>query len=562
MNRKTTVSLLKEFSSGVNNRTLSDMLVTKANDYIAQNLTESEVFSAVLKDVKDLNSSLKIEKVNETIEKYSKFESSPVVSVQTMMRECGLSRSIRAIKESASYSDPIVKTAITRIEEGLSKVPEFKFIPNFIETLKQFSYDPTIKAAVTEAFEFMQKNSTKLVILNSIYEMKAVPSNAYSSVVSILEQALIDNLYTADALSMKLREQVNIPAVKTLISNLSLMEGKQNKSFNLGLGNTNVMVESVIAPSVTSNGKAIVLLNGTLYTITESEVKFMEQAEKSQSLNEFYAFCQNFVRLGFKPSNGGIKATNLRNIEFEMKNEGSDLSMYLNKQKIEDAKNINYSSLFIMENGGSRQFLASVFENVKYINSMDFIKLLVSESKSAYLVNLSDSVFVIENGSVPTITKMTQPQLHKYVLENFKYDTRALYETELTDLEKEISGIDKERDELTENIEKLEGSIKTLDESLAKNLDEEDAAKVVDLKFVIEKQIIAMKDKYIALEAKKKKLFETHTVSSNKTYKIHEKVRLKDGRFGEVNGVDTHAGRYMIKTEDGKIKPYKHSDIE
>lgn len=562
MNRNTTVSLIREFKSGVKNQTLSDMLVTKANDYIAQGLTESEVFSAVLKDVKDLNESLNSETVTETIDKYSKFEKSPVMSVQTMMKECGLSRSVRAIKESSIYTDPIVKTAVSRIDEALTKLPEFKFLPNFIEILKPFGYDSTVKIAVTEAFDFMQKNSAKLIVLNSIYEMRMVPANVYSNIISILEQSLLDDLYTADALSMKLREQINIPVVKTLISNLSLVEGKINKSFNLGLGNTNTLVESVIAPSVSANGKAVVLLNNTLFTITESEVKFMTEAEKSKSLNEFYSFCQNFAQLGFKSSASGIKASNLRNIEFEMKNEGENLSLYLNKQKVDDAKKINYSSLFIMENGGSRQFLASIFENINYVNSLDFIKQLVSENKSAYIVNLKDSIFVIENTSAPTITKMTQPQLHKYVLENFKYDLRALYETELTDQEKEISQIDKERDELTENIAKLEGSIKTLDESLAKNLDEDDAAKVVDLKYVIEKQIIALKDKYISLEAKKKKLFETETLSSNKSYKIHEKVRLKDGRFGEINGVDTHAGRYMIKTEDGKILPYKSKDIE
>lgn len=562
MNRNTTVSLIKEFSSGVKNKTLSDMLVAKANEYIAKDLTESEVFSAVLKDIKDLNESLKLDTVSGTIAKFEAFEKSPIISVQTMMRECGLAKSIRSIKEASIYTDPVVKTTVTKIEEALTRLPEFKFLPNFIEALKPFGYDSTVKAAVTEAFEFMQKNSTKLVVLNAIHEMRIVPSNVYANVVSILEQSLIDDLYTADALAMKLSENVNIPIVKTLISNLSLVEGKKNKTFNLGLGNSKVLVESVIAPSVSVNGKALVLLNNVLYSITESDVTFMAQAEKSKSLNEFYTFCQNFVQLGFKHSHTGIKASNLRNIELEMKNEGQDLSLYINKQKVEDTKKINYTSLFIMENGGSRQFLANVFENINFVNSLDFIKLLVAENRSAYVINLNDATFVIENTTAPTITKMTPAQLHKYVLENFNYDIRALYESELTELEQEISGIDKERKELTENIEKLEGSIKTLDESLTKNLTDDDASKVTDLKFVIEKQIIAMKDKFIALEAKKKKLFETETLRGSKTYKINEKVRLKDGRFGEVSGVDTAAGRYMVRTEDGKIAPYTNKDLE
>lgn len=562
MNRNTTVSLIKQFKFEVKNQTLSDMLVVKANEHIAKGLTESEVFSAVLKDVRDLNESLKIEALNETIEKFSKFEKAPAMTVQVMMKECGLAKSIRSIKEAQIYADPIIRTTIDKISESLTRIPEFRFIPHFIEALKPFGYDPTVKSAVTEAFEFMQKNSTKLIVLNAIHEMQAVPSKMYSGIVSILEQSLLDNVYTADALSMKLREQLSIPIVKTLITNLSLVEGKINKSFNLGLGNSNVLVEAVIAPCTKIDGGVIILLNGTLFTVSENEVRFASETEKTESVNEFYTFCQNFVRLGFKHTKDSIKASNLRNIEFEMKNEGADLNLYLNKQKIEDSKKINYSSIFLMENGTSRQFLANIFENLNYVNSFDFIKLLVAENKSSFIVNLSKDIFIIENSSNPTITKVNPTQLHKYVLENYKYDIRSLYESELSDLEKEISDIDAEKKELTENIEKLETSIKTLDESLSKNLEADDAAKVTDLKFVIEKQIIAMKNKYIDLESKKKKLFETETFSSNKNYKIHEKVKLKDGRFGEINGVDTHAGRYMIKTEDGKIAPYRSNDIE
>lgn len=562
MNRNTTVGLIKEFGAVVKNQTMSEMLRIKANDYMQQGLSESEVFSAVLKDVKDLNEALKVTALTETIDKYSKFEKSPAVTVNSMMQECGLSRSINAIKESNINTDPIVKTTVLRIEEALKRVPEFKFLPNFIEVLKPFAYDSTIKTAITEAADFMQKNAPRLIVLNSILEMKAVPSNMYNGIVSILEQALLDNNYSVDTLAMQLRERSEIPTVKTLINNLSHVEGRMNGTFSVGVGNANVMVESVIAPTAKIDSGVLVLLNGYLYTVTESDVRFAVETEKTKAVNEFFTFCQNFARLGFKHSRNGIKASGLRNIEFEMKNEGQDLNLYLNKVKVADPKKINYTELFIMENGGSRQFLASVFENLNFVNSLDFIKLMVSEAKSAYLINVGTETFVVENSTNPTITKMNNVQLHKYVLENFKYDIKSLFENDLNETEKQVEAIEKQKNELQENINKLEESIKTLDASLAKNLNEEDATKVVDLKFVIEKQINAFKDQYVSLEAKKKKLFETQTFAMGKNYNIDETVRLKDGRSGKVTGVDKHAGRYMIRTEDGKISPYRSHDLE
>lgn len=562
MNRNTTVSLIKEFQALVKNQTLSEMLRVKANDYMQQNLNESDVFTAVLNDIKDLNATLKVDALSETIDRYSKLEKAPAVTVSRMMQECGLSRSIVAIKESNIITDPVIKTVVSRIEESLKKVPEFKFIPSFIESLKPFAYDASIKKAITEASEFMQQNATKLIVLNSIFEMKSVPSNMYNSIVSILEQALLDNNYSADVISMQLRERVDIPTVKTLINDLSHIEGRATGKFNIGVGNNNVLVESVIVPSTKVGQGVMMLLNGYLYTVTESEVRFANETDKGEAVNEFYTFCQNFVRLGFKHTRDSIKASNLRNIELEMKNEGANLNLYLNKQKVSDTKNINYAELFVMENSGTRQFVSNVFENLSYVNSLDFVKLMVSESKSAYLVNLGTETFIVENSSNPTITKMNNVQLHKYVLESFGYDMKSLFENDLNDVEEKVDAIDKKKESIEDNIKKLEESIKTLNDSLAKNLNEEDANKVIDLKFVIEKQINAFKDQYVALEAEKKKLFETQTITQGKNYNINETVRLKDGRAGKVIGADKHAGRYMVRTEDGKVNPYKSSDLD
>jgi phage shock protein A len=138
---------------------------------------------------------------------------------------------------------------------------------------------------------------------------------------------------------------------------------------------------------------------------------------------------------------------------------------------------------------------------------------------------------------------------------------KTLLENELDGVDKEIDAIEKQKDQLQENITKLEESIKSLDASLTKNLNEEDAAQVVDQKFVIEKQINAFKDQYVTLEAKKKKLYETQTITMGKNYNIDETVQLKDGRTGKVTGVDKHAGRYMVRTEDGKISPFRSGDF-
>lgn len=563
MNRDLIVNLLKEVNSKAKNKTISEMLLNEANFALGQNKPEAEVFASVLNSVKGLNETLKNDELTEVVEKYSKFESTPVVTLEKMMRNCGLTESINKIKATSIYSDAIIATTVNQITEAIRKFPEFRLIPGFIEALKPFSYDATIKEAIDSAATFLQKNATKLTVLNSIYELSLVPTNMYKNIVSILEQSLLDNTYTVDALKMKLREQIEIPVIKSLINDLTLVEAKVNKVFSLGVGAGATIVESVITPTTKLKDSVIALLNGKLVSIKESEAKVMEDgdvtAEEKEELKEFLSFCTAFNALGFKSTNEGVKAK-LKNIEIELKNEGQELALYINKNKVKDPKAIDYGGIFVMESGNDRKAVSAVLNNIHFVSSLDFIKKVVTESKACHIIKLPTNTFVLENF---TLTKVGATKLHSFLNESYGYNIGLVMEAEIAEEEKEVDDIENKKKEILENIEKLEASMKTLDESLTKNLDSEDSQRVEDLRFVLEKKINSLKDSYIVLEQKKtEKLNESQIIKTSKTYSINEEVKLVDGRSGKIVGVDTAANTYMVKLEDNQIKPMSGRDIQ
>lgn len=562
MKKDLIVNLIKEVNTKVKNRTISNMLVEKANAYHAEGMNEISIFSSVLQDVRGFNESLKNSDVTELIEKYSKFEKAPAITLTRMMNECGLTQSIKRIQGNSIYADPVIRTSVDRLAESIKTGPEFRFIPSFIELLKPFSYDKTIKTAVEEAHSFLQKNSTKLLLLNSIFELKLIPSNMYQKVVAILEQSLLDNAYSADSIKMKLREQLDIPIVKRIVNDLILVESKQTKQFSLGIGSDSTMIESVITPSIKHNGTVIALLNNKFVSISEKEVTMTDpEIFKDEALIEYYNFCLAFSNVGFKPKNESIHAK-LKNIEIEMKNEGQDLALYINKAKVKDLNNINFGGIFLMENTDTRTQVASILNNLKFVTSLDFIKHITNESLGCYIINLEKSIFVLENTAPTSIQKMNGSQLYEFMLKHYNYNISAIVESELTEKDKNVLALEKKKAEITENIKKLESSLNNLDEALLKNLNDDDVDTVKDLRFTIEKKITSLKEEYISIDQQKKKLFETEILKDPKSHSIQEEVKLKDGRFGKIVGVDTAAGRYMVKTEDGKISPMRGTDIQ
>src|SRR5438094_617880 len=118
MKKELIVNLIKEVNSKLKNKTISGMLVEKANSYHTEGLSESEIFQKVLADVKDLNAAVKNAEVAEIVENYKKYELTETATIGKMSSEAGLAKMLAVIKASTAVGDPVVKTTITKLDEA------------------------------------------------------------------------------------------------------------------------------------------------------------------------------------------------------------------------------------------------------------------------------------------------------------------------------------------------------------------------------------------------------------------------------------------------------------
>jgi len=561
MAKQTIINLIKAVNSKLKNKTLSNMLVGKVNTYHTEGISEGEIFNKIYADVAGMNESLKNEEITAILEEYSQHKYTEKFTIKNLANEAGLFKLLTGIRASNAFADPIVKTAVGKIEESLSSQPEFRVLPTFIEGLKGFSYDSTIKNAVTEAQVYIEKNANKLVLLNAIYEFKLVPTKTYTNTIAILEQALLDNQYSVDTIKMKLRDSINMPAVKKMVNNLSIVEGRMTSSFNLGVGTNLTNINALVAPSIVTKDRSIItILDNKFVDIKENEVKFIEPKYVFENHLDFYNYCINFSKLGFAANNDGVSAK-FRNTNIEFKNEGTSVAAYINNKKIDSAKSVNYTNLFIMENIGTKNMVSMLFENSKYITSLDFVKNIVTPTKSCSVISINEKLFVIENDNSGRIYMMTAPQFVKFVKENYDHDTTALFSDELDNHSNSINSIDDQKRVVNDDILKLEASLAEIDESLTQTEDEEIVEQMTELRFRVEKTINELRDKYVSLDSEKTALLEHNILSTTKKYKLDDSVKTIDGRHGKVRGVDTSTGRYMVAFEDNRVLPIKENEL-
>lgn len=561
MKKETIVNLIKEVNSKLKNKTLSDMLINKVNEYHANDLSESKIFKNLLTDITGLNASIKSKEITDILESYSKFNVPEKMTLTNLANESGLFKLLTGVRASNSFANPVIKNAVQIVENQLSSLPEFRVLPLFIETLRPHAYDASIKAAVSEASSYLTKNACKVMLLNAIFELSQVPSKVYGTTISILEQSLLDNQISSDSLKMKLHESANMPFVKKMLNTLSMLESKSSGAFNLGTGSNNTTISALIAPSVVTNEKSIItVLNDRFVEIKSNEIKFLEPKNVFENHADFYNYVINFSQMKFTPTNEGIK-TKFRNTQLEFKNEGVSVSAYINRTKVDPSAPINYSDMFLMENLDSKNKVATLFEGINYMTSLDFIKRIEYNNRACNVINIDKKLFVVENNNSGQVLEMNALQFVKYIKENYDQDTSTMFADELDQTSNEINSIDDNKRVVNDDILKLEDALKDVDTSIADTTDETIIESAMDLRFTIEKNINALREKYILLDSQKQALLEHNIVSNTKRFNMDDKIQTKDGRFGKVRGVDTSSSRYIVAFEDGKVLPVTESEL-
>lgn len=515
----------------LNSNPLVKMLVESTNKSIALGENPHKVYTDLKRGVFSINEQVKIEALKTLVGQIKKAETTPEAKVEAIAKEVNLKAKLKAVKESITYSNPIVKVELDIFESKLEGgAPDFYLCPQFMHILEKHSYDKTFNKVLLETRKYIETNEAKLHMLYAIYEMDSVNSPIYAGVSNSLKEMLINRQYTAD--SLKLKYGSSIPLITNLIGNLRLIESKKSGDFTLGEGNGDTQVDNLVAPMISTKDGMIIYLDNRFLSIRESKgllgcesvvhvnsnykIAELDPNYVKKNLSSFYSICEAYATLGFtKTQDGlGVESKSLRNIKIGLKlNEKRNLDLYVNDRLADSSKEAQQTLAFAtsLQTIQNKQLINTVLENSNKVFNFEFIKTLTNHrlGREAMVAKLDKDYFICEklNQVEHQWKKMTPNQLYNYIKESFNYDIRPIFGEKISSSEIKIGKIEARKKEILVEVEKLEESVQKLKLATQnKELDTNGVKKLDLIRESIEAMINTLKEEYISIDLVKQEI--------------------------------------------------------
>ena len=548
------------------------VVLESINNSTLLGVPSEEILENSLITLSELATATLNENLKEVVAKFRKLGEKPTQRLQNMAKEAGISLKIKALKESKIYRDPTFKYTVSLIEQKLAALPEFRVIATVLESLGKYSYDKVVMSTLADITDYVNENRAKLEVINAIFEMRQTGAVLYRESIIELENCLLENIFSADVIKMKLRGKPSMPTVTRLINTLIMVEAKDQGKFNIGVGNGDAKVKSIIAPFYKiSESAAIVYVDNKFIKLQEDQDPSQVTAAEVAESPDFFEGCEAFAALNFQEKETEI-VSNGRGLKVSFAiNESGNLYLKINGSIVEDLSKVELSEIFLMEQIETRSKLTTLFRGLDMIVNLEFAKKLVNERLNAdsIVFTMGETLYVFEKyANNRIIKKMEGLAFHNYVMENFNYDVSELYAIELEEREKNLRKIDEEKKLVEKDLSKLENSITQLEEALKdSSLSSEYQTQLGDLKVSIEKNVNSLRNHYISLDqSKKKSLNEAEDITlvsaMASKYKVGNRIVLNDGRSARIVGTDPINGVYQLMTADNKMLRVKGSDIE
>ena len=471
---------------------------------------------------KDLNKIL-IEKLSELSDKDSVINDFIVKeNRRTSVEEIGITTSIQAIKESAVYSYHALRYNIEVIEKEIliNKKPESIVLESYLNLIKPFDYDATVKSQIEKLTEARNTISNEILLANAIYALKNDKNIAlFRGIVAKLEEAF-DNIELIDR-NQIIRDLNNYafnPAVKTLLTNFKIAE--TNAAFNVINSSKNATVKSIYSPVFESANGHIIKVDNCFYVVSENEMTLISIDEMNQIGGAdldlaFYPVCRTIAN-GAKIEENKI-TINKRNSKIEFVFEGETKSVFINGKKIEVANESTLGSVLLMTGifkmGEEREIsdIVKTYESSNNIMEIDFAKVIESNfagHKSAHLFNkegkLSVTLVDMFNKSTKVNSNINGTQAVQLVKEHLNYDLSESLVEFLEVEKKALIVLESKKSEIIANLKVVESELFNLNSAIAQDKDLNESEEIVKVKSLLESEVENLKSQYRAVEAEYK----------------------------------------------------------
>lgn len=508
---------------------LVKMLIESTDKSIALGENLHNVYLQFKNGLFQINEKIDLAELDAVVSQIKLNEDSLDSKIDRIARFANLISRVNIIKESAAYSNPVVKTKTLEFESHLNRgIPDFELCESFVRTFNDFAYDKAIRNQVEEVKSYLNENADTTLVLGLIYHMAGMNSKIYESAIEDLKTMLVNESYSSNILKLKYGN--TIPIISELIDQLQINESNRSSNFNLGSGNRDTYVANLIVPSLKINEGVLMYVNDRFVSIQESksltgnEVKVhidenfkiadIDPEYVRNKYNSFYQICESYFHLGFKRSSDGlgVESSNIRNLTLGLKlNEENSLDFYVNGERVGD---IAQATLQIHESISLqptriKEMVNHLLENSEAIYNIEFIKEVWNDRllKESMIFDLNGTYYVCEklNSAEAEWNKKTPSELYEYFKVNYQYDIRPALGEKLTSDEQRIRQISERQEQTLANIEKLELSIKKLDEAcMGSTIDKAYLSQLESLKESLTQSVNKLRDEYINLDLMKK----------------------------------------------------------
>ncbi len=513
-------------NSDISDNSLVKILVESTKYSLESNSGVSSTYNSLKSGLAELNAHLQNETIVNILEQFEKFEYSDSNRIDEINREANLLSEINKIKESNSYSSPVVVQRIISLEESLRDNAEFLLYGKFVDSFKEFTYDSVVKESVDRISNYINNNVEKLMVLDSINMMKKSNAEAYKKDIEGLSKMLISESYSSEAIKHRLNGE--LPILKNLYTRLSVVESKNSSSFTLGNGNSNCIIENTITPTL-KTGKNTVLsfidnkfiaistkdLNkGSILSESKSSKLYeMDSSYIKEKYNSFYTLCESFYKLGFEKTSKGIKSTSLRNLVLEFKSdENGKLDIYVNESLIKNPSEFNFNEIITLESNSVKEDISKVLNETSNIFNLEFIKTLTNKQtgKQIMVMELEGDYHICEMlNQVERVWKndINEFKLHDYILENFNYDISSIFQVKIDEQKASIAALDLRKLEIETSITKLENEVTKINNNLdSGEIDSKYFNQLEDIKEQLEIKITSLREEFVEKDLKKKEI--------------------------------------------------------
>lgn len=513
-------------TSEISENSLVKMLIESTNNSLESNIGATSTYNTLKRGLTELNTHLNNHTVANILEQFKKFEYSDSNRIDELNREADLLYAIKTIKESDSFSNPVVIQRVIILEESLKSNPEFTLYGRFVDLFKEFTHDDKIQESVVKISNYINNNIEKLMVLDAINNMNKSNAKMYENEISGLSKMLIEESFSSEAIRYKLNG--SLPILNDLSNRLSVLESTNAEHFTLGLGNGICKINSTIAPTL-KTGKNTVLsyIDDKFMAISTKNLnhgKVLSESKSSsvyemdanyikEKYSSFYTLCESFYKMGFIQTENGIKSTALKNFELEFKtDESGKLNIYVNESLIEKPTEYNFNEILTLESTQVKNVVKTVLKETSNIFNLEFIKNLTNEQsgKQVMIMELEKDFHICEKlNQVERVWKndINELKLHNYVLENFNYDISSIFQIKIDEQKSSIKQLVERKNTLETNIKKLEEQVEKINTNLNfGEIDQKFFGQLEDIKEQLEIKINSLREEFVECDLKKKEL--------------------------------------------------------